>query len=88
MASSASIDTPKLIFLVPAQSRLLRRPVSLVLRGLSAAGKSYAVESVVLPFFSPSAYFDRSGMSAAALVYSDESSSTASSTRRGRRDRR
>lgn len=66
-----SINTPKLIFLV-MMSRFLRRPVSLVLRGLSSAGKSYNVESV-LPFFGKSAYFDRSGMSEKALVYSDES---------------
>jgi hypothetical protein len=66
-----SIDTPKLIYLV-LTSRLLKRPVSLVLRGLSSAGKSYSVESV-LPFLPTSAYFDRSGMSERALVYSDES---------------
>jgi hypothetical protein len=62
--------TPKLIFLVLV-SRLLPRPVSLVLRGLSSAGKSYNVESV-LPFFPQSAYFGRSGMSERALVYSEE----------------
>jgi hypothetical protein len=66
-----STDTPKLIFLVLV-SRILRKPVSLVLRGLSSAGKSYNVESV-LPFFPASAYFDRSGMSERALVYSTES---------------
>lgn len=66
-----SIDTPKLIYLV-LTSRLLKRPVSLLLRGLSSAGKSYNVESV-LPFLPRSAYFDRSGMSERALVYSDES---------------
>jgi hypothetical protein len=66
-----SLDTPKLIFLVLV-SRILRRPVSLVLRGLSSAGKSYNVESV-LPFFPGTAYFDRSGMSERALVYSEES---------------
>jgi hypothetical protein len=65
------IDTPKLVFLVLV-SRLMRRPVSLVLRGLSSAGKSYNVESV-LPFFSDSAYFNRSGMSEKTLVYSAES---------------
>lgn len=65
-----STNTPKLIFLV-LMSRLLPRPVSLVLRGLSSAGKSYNVESV-LPFFPESAYFSRSGMSERALVYSEE----------------
>jgi len=63
-------NTPKLVFLVLV-SRRLPRPVSLVLRGLSSAGKSYSVESV-LPFFPASAYFGRSGMSERALVYSDE----------------
>jgi hypothetical protein len=65
------LETPKLIYL-QLVSRLLHRPVSLVLRGLSSAGKSYNVESV-LPFFPGSAYFDRSGMSERALVYSEES---------------
>jgi hypothetical protein len=66
-----SVDTPKLIYLVLV-SRLLRRPVSVVLRGLSSAGKSHNVESV-LPFFPESAYANRSGMSERALVYSAES---------------
>jgi hypothetical protein len=66
-----SLNTPKVIYLV-VTSRLLGRPVSLVLRGLSSAGKSYNVEIVVL-FFPESAYFGRSGMSERALVYSDES---------------
>jgi hypothetical protein len=66
-----SVDTPKLIFLALV-SRLLRRPVSVMLRGLSSAGKSYNVEST-LPFFPASAYASRSGMSERALVYSEES---------------
>lgn len=66
-----SLKTPKLVYLV-LTSRLLRRPVSLVLRGLSSAGKSYTVDCVVV-FFPKSAYFNRSGMSERALVYSDES---------------
>lgn len=68
---AGSLKTPKIVYLV-LTSRLLRRPVSLVLRGLSSAGKSYSVEIVVL-FFPKSAYFDRSGMSDRALVYSGES---------------
>lgn len=63
-------DTPKLVFLVLV-SRLLARPVSLVLHGLSSAGKSYNVDSV-LPFFPKSSYFGRSGMSERALIYSEE----------------
>lgn len=65
-----STQTAQLVFLVMV-SRLLPRPVSLVLRGLSSAGKSYTVESV-LPFFGPTAYLNRSGMSDRALVYTDE----------------
>src|SRR5262249_8082168 len=66
-----STRTPRLIFLVFV-SRLLPRPVSLVLRGLSSAGKSYSVD-VVLVVFPASAYLVRSGMSERALVYSEES---------------
>jgi hypothetical protein len=66
-----SLVPPKLAFLV-LTSRLLPRPVSLVLRGLSSAGKSYAIEST-LAFFPKSAYFSRSGLSDRALVFSAES---------------
>jgi hypothetical protein len=65
------VKAAKLVFLVLV-SRRLKRPVSLVLRGLSSAGKSYTVESVLV-FFPSSAYFSRSGMSERALIFSEES---------------
>ena len=53
-------------------SRHLERPVSVVLKGVSAAGKSFTAEQV-LRFFTPEAHFAMTGMSERALVYSDES---------------
>jgi hypothetical protein len=52
-------------------SRLFERPVSVAIKGISAGGKSFTVESV-LRFFPPEAYFERTGMSEHALPYSDE----------------
>jgi hypothetical protein len=52
-------------------SRLLVRPVSLALKGPSAAGKSFTLEQV-LRFFPPSAYYGLTAMSERALAYSDE----------------
>jgi hypothetical protein len=52
-------------------SRLFERPVSVAVKGISAGGKSFTVESV-LKFFPPEAYFERTGMSEHALPYSDE----------------
>ena len=53
-------------------SRHLERPVSVVLKGVSAAGKSFTAEQV-LRLFSPEAHYAMTGMSERALVYSDES---------------
>jgi hypothetical protein len=53
-------------------SRRLERPVSVVLKGVSAAGKSFTAEQV-LRFFTPEAHYAMTGMSERALVYSDES---------------
>lgn len=52
-------------------SRFLDRPVSVAVRGPSAAGKSHLVERV-LRFFPPSAYYALTAMSERALAYSDE----------------
>ena len=54
------------------QSRRLRRPVSLVVKGQSASGKSYTVQCVLLAV-SKSAVIVRTGLSELALVYSKES---------------
>lgn len=61
----------KLLYLVLV-SRLLPRPVSAVVKALSAAGKSFLVETV-LRFFPPEAFHSLSGMSERALIYSEES---------------
>jgi len=60
----------KLIFLA-AVSRLLDRPISVAVKGPSAAGKNYIVERT-LEFFSPSAFYSLSAMSERALAYSEE----------------
>lgn len=60
----------RLCYLV-VTSRLLERPVSLALKGPSAAGKSYLLETV-LGFFPPSAYYALSAMSERALAYDRE----------------
>ena len=52
-------------------SRILERPVSVVVKGPSAAGKSFVTEQV-LRYFPASAYKSLSGMSEHALVYLDE----------------
>jgi hypothetical protein len=52
-------------------SRLFAKPVSIAVKGVSAGGKSFTVESV-LKFFPASAYFARTGFSEKALYFSDE----------------
>ena len=60
----------KLIFLVIV-SRLLDRPVSLLLEGESSVGKSFVLQ-MVLRFFPKSAYYMLTAMSERALIYDDE----------------
>lgn len=60
----------KVIFLA-LTSRLLDKPISLIIKGQSSSGKSYSVE-VVLKFFPQEAYYDISSMSEKALIYSKE----------------
>jgi hypothetical protein len=60
----------KLLYLV-LTSRLLDRPVSLVVKGPSSAGKSFIVE-MGLRFFPETAYYAVTAMSERALAYSDE----------------
>jgi len=52
-------------------SRFLERPVSLIMKGPSSAGKSYTTEHV-LRYFPASAYYPLSGVSERTLVYSEE----------------
>lgn len=60
----------KLVYLA-AVSRLLPRPVSVVLKGPSSGGKSYTVETV-LGFFPDHAYHALTGGSDRSLAYSKE----------------
>jgi hypothetical protein len=62
--------TVKLIYLA-ATSRLLLKPISVAVKGPSAAGKSYITEQT-LRLFPSSAYYPLSAMSERALAFSDE----------------
>jgi hypothetical protein len=53
-------------------SRLFEHPTSIAVKGPSAGGKSYVVETV-LAFFPPDAFYSLTGMSEHALAYSTES---------------
>jgi len=52
-------------------SRVLARPISVVVKGTSSAGKSFLVEQI-LKFFPPEAFFVLTAMSDKALAYSEE----------------
>jgi hypothetical protein len=60
----------KLIYLTTL-TRHLDKPVSLVIKGPSASGKSYLLDTA-LKFVPPSAYIQLSGMSEKALIYSKD----------------
>jgi hypothetical protein len=60
----------KLLYLI-VTSRLLDHPVSVAVKGPSAGGKSFTVESV-LKFFPPEAFYALTGMSDRGLAYSTE----------------
>jgi hypothetical protein len=60
----------KLIYLA-VTSRLLERPVSVVIKGPSSGGKSFLTESV-LRLFPPAAFYALTAMSDRALAYSTE----------------
>lgn len=60
----------KIIFLA-LTSRLLSRPVSIAVKAVSSAGKSFVVE-MVLRFFPDASYYALSAMSERALAYSKE----------------
>lgn len=53
-------------------SRILKNPISLLIKADSSSGKSYLVKNV-LRFFPDNAYKEVTGMSKQALIYSDES---------------
>jgi len=60
----------KLAYLVTT-SRVLKNPVSLVVKGVSSGGKSWTVENV-LRLFPKEAFLARTGLSPHALAYSEE----------------
>jgi len=60
----------KLLYLA-LTSRVLDRPVSVVVKGTSSSGKSFQIE-IVLAFFPATAYYALSSMSERALAYSEE----------------
>jgi len=60
----------KLLYLA-LTSRMMDRPVSVVVKGPSSTGKSWLVEHVAMAF-PESAYVDCTGMSPKALVHADE----------------
>ena len=64
----------KLIYLA-ATSRVLRRIVSIAVKGPSSGGKSFLVETV-LRLFPPEAFYVLTAMSDHALAYGEESLST------------
>lgn len=68
---AGEVRVAKLLYLAMT-SRLLDRPVSIIVKGPSSAGKSFLVERV-LKFFPPEAYHTLTAMSEHALVYTKES---------------
>jgi hypothetical protein len=60
----------KLLYLA-ATSRLLQRPISIAVKGPSAAGKSFVAE-LTLSFFPADAFYALTAMSEHALAYSNE----------------
>jgi hypothetical protein len=64
---AGSADVPKLIFLT-LYTGVLPTPVSLVIKGPSASGKSFSLNAAI-QFFPPSAFERFEGMSEKAIVY-------------------
>jgi hypothetical protein len=62
---------PVLVVFLALVSCLLERPVSIVLKGVSSAGKSFAV-TTALKFVPPTAYYTLTSMSERALIYDNE----------------
>ena len=60
----------KLLYLA-LTSRLLAKPISVVIKGPSSAGKSFCVV-IVIKVFPPSSYLDFTSMSERALIYDDQ----------------
>ena len=63
-------NNAKIIYLA-LTSRLLGRPINIVIKGLSSGGKSFTL-GTILKFFPSSAYYALTSMSERAIAYSDE----------------
>ncbi len=61
-----------LLLYLALTSRLLEKPISIVVKAGSSAGKSYLIK-IVLELFPSEAYFELTGLSSKALVYLAES---------------
>jgi len=59
------------LFYLALTSRLLDRPINIVIKGPSSGGKSFTLDTV-LKAFPPSTYYALSSMSERAIAYSDE----------------
>lgn len=60
-----------LLLFLALTSRLLNKPISIIIKGSSAAGKSYLVK-LVLKLFPKQAYIELTGLSPKALIYLNE----------------
>jgi hypothetical protein len=69
-AVAGALDRAQLLYLI-LTTRLLEEPVSAVITGPSAAGKSYVPKQVV-PLFPPEAVVELTAMSERVLAYSEE----------------
>lgn len=61
-----------LIVYLCVSSRKLKRPISLLIKGESSAGKNHLLRTTI-QFFPEDAYIELTGMSKQALIYSDKS---------------
>jgi hypothetical protein len=61
-----------LIVYLCVSSRILKRPISLLIKGESSAGKNHILRTAI-QFFPKDAYIELTGMSKQALIYSDKS---------------
>lgn len=60
-----------LLLYLALTSRLLSKPISVIIKGDSSSGKSYLVK-LVLDLFPPDTYIELTGLSPKALIYLDE----------------
>jgi hypothetical protein len=61
------------LLFVAGHSRLLDRPISVVVKGPSSVGKSFALENTIINVQPEEAYHYLTGMSEGTLVYTNKS---------------